>query len=273
MLKKLIPSTDEPIPVIGLGTWSTFDFEDRNKKEQALTVVKKFNLSGGALIDSSPMYGEAETRVGEISQELSIRNNLFMATKVWTIGKQQGIQQMDESFAKMKVNTMDLMQVHNFVDVKTHMETLREWKAKGKIRYTGITHYTIGAYDKLMELIKTEKPDFVQFNYNVGVREAEKKLLPLAKEHGVAVMINRPFEEGNLFSSVKEKALPPWAKEYNITSWAQYFLKYIISHEAVTCVIPATRNITHLEDFIQAGDGVLPDENTRKKMISYLKEM
>jgi diketogulonate reductase-like aldo/keto reductase len=168
---------------------------------------------------------------------------------------------------------MDLMQVHNLVDVKTHLETLREWKAQRKIRYTGITHYTTSAYDKLIDTIKYEKPDFVQFNYNVRIRDAEKTLLPIAKDHGVAVIINRPFEEGNLFSFVKGKSLPQWANDYNIQSWAQYFLKYIISHEAVTCVIPATSQQAHLEDFMQAGEGALPDESVRRKMISYLQKM
>jgi diketogulonate reductase-like aldo/keto reductase len=273
MLSKIIPSTNESIPVIGLGTWSTFDFNDDAKLKEATAVVKNFQLRGATLIDSSPMYGDAESRVGEITQALNIRDSIFMATKVWTSGKQQGIQLMNESYSKMKVDTMDLMQVHNLVDVKTHLETLREWKAQRKIRYTGITHYTTSAYDKLIDTIKYEKPDFVQFNYNVRIRDAEKTLLPIAKDHGVAVIINRPFEEGNLFSFVKGKSLPQWANDYNIQSWAQYFLKYIISHEAVTCVIPATSQQAHLEDFMQAGEGALPDESVRRKMISYLQKM
>jgi diketogulonate reductase-like aldo/keto reductase len=268
---KLIPSTKEQLPVIGLGSWSTFDFaNDLVKNEKAKAVITSFINQSGKLIDSSPMYGHAESVIGDITNELKPGSNVLIATKVWTTGKQKGVQQMNESFEKLKVKTIDLMQVHNLVDVKTHLDTLRKWKEEGKVRYIGITHYTTSAYSKLIELIKTERPDFVQFNYNVKTREAEKFLLPTAREHGVAVIINRPFEEGSLFEIVKGKQLPPWASDFNITSWAQYFLKYIISHEAVTCVIPATQDVEHLNDFMRAGEGVMPDENVRKSMIDYL---
>jgi diketogulonate reductase-like aldo/keto reductase len=211
--------------------------------------------------------------VGDLSNELKIRNKLFLATKVWTNGKDAGIRQMNESFQKMKTTTMDLMQVHNLTDVHTHLKTLREWKEQKKIRYFGITHYTVSAYPELMRLIKNEKPDFVQFNYNISVRDAEKELLPLAKDKGVAVIINRPFEEGALFNTVKGKALPEWAKDYNINSWGQFFLKFIISHPAVTCAIPGTSKVKHLEDNIGAAIGKLPDESGRKRMKDYFDSL
>jgi diketogulonate reductase-like aldo/keto reductase len=216
------------------------------------------------------MYGRSEKVVGDLTSELGLRKNLFLATKVWTRGKQDGIKQMESSFIKMKVSAMDLMQVHNLVDAQTHMGTLREMKSSKKIRYIGLTHYTESAYPELIRLMKSEKPDFVQFNYNIKVREAEKKLLPTARDLGIAVIINRPFEEGALFASVKGKSLPPWAAEYGINSWAQYFLKFIVSNTAVTCTIPGTSKPQHMKDNIQAGYGEIPDENIRKKMIEFV---
>ena len=204
--KRSIPSSGEKIPLIGLGTWQTFDIGNSSEERAALEeVLKTLVAKGASVIDSSPMYGASETVVGDLSARLKIRNKLFLATKVWTSGKEDGIVQMNESFRKMKTDKMDLMQVHNLIDVHTHLKTLRNWKEQGKIRYFGITHYTASAYPELMRLIKNEKPDFVQFNYNISVREAEKELLPLAKDKGVAVIINRPFEEGALFRTVKGK--------------------------------------------------------------------
>jgi diketogulonate reductase-like aldo/keto reductase len=270
--KRPIPVSGEMIPVIGLGTWRTFDAGNSKEKRMALLeVLKTLVAKGASIIDSSPMYGSSETVVGDLSQQLNIRSKLFLATKVWISGKEEGIQQMNESFQKMKTEKMDLMQVHNLVDVNSHLKTLRAWKDQGKIRYFGITHYVPSVYPELIRLIKTEKPDFVQFCYNIATRDAEKKLLPLAKEKGIAVLINRPFEEGNLFNVVKGHPLPPWAKEYDITSWAQFFLKFIISHPAVTCTIPGTSKALHLEENIGAGTGKLPDEKTRNKMADYFK--
>jgi len=215
--KRSIPSSGEKIPLISLGAWKTFDIGNSEDERTALReVIKTLVAKGASVIDSSPMYGASETVVGDLSAGLNIRDKLFLATKVWTCGKENGIQQMYESFRKMKTGKMDLMQVHNLIDVHTHLKTLRIWKDQGKIRYFGITHYTISAYPELMRLIKNEKPDFVQFNYNISVREAEKELLPLAKDKGVAVIINRPFEEGALFRPVMGKALPAWANEYDI---------------------------------------------------------
>jgi diketogulonate reductase-like aldo/keto reductase len=268
--KRPIPVSGEMIPVIGLGTWRTFDAgKSKEKRTPLLEVLKTLVKKGASVIDSSPMYGSSETVVGDLLQELNIRNKLFLATKVWTSGKEDGIHQMNQSFQKMKTSTMDLMQVHNLLDVHTHLKTLRSWKDEGKIKYFGITHYMPGVYPEMIRLIKTEKPDFVQFCYNIATRDAEKELLPLAKEKGIAVLINRPFEEGNLFNVVEGHPLPLWAKEYDINSWAQFFLKFIISHPAVTCAIPGTSKALHLEDNLGAATGKLPDEKTRNKMAVY----
>ena len=272
--KRVIKSSGAKIPVIGLGTWQTFDVDNSEEERAALReVLRTLVAKGASVIDSSPMYGASETVVGDLSTELKIRDKLFLATKVWTSGKEAGINQMNESFSKMKTKTMDLMQVHNLVDVHTHIKTLRSWKEQGKIKYFGITHYTSSAYPDLIRIIKNEKPDFVQFNYNISVREAENELLPLAEDKGVAVIINRPFEEGALFTSVRGKNLPEWAKEYDINSWGQYFLKFILSNPAVTCVIPGTIKVKHLEDNLGAGFGKLPDQAGRKKFIEYFKNL
>jgi len=272
MDRRAIPVSGEMIPVIGLGTWRTFDAGNSKEKRAALLeVLKTLNLKGASVIDSSPMYGSSETVVGDLSKELNIRPGLFLATKVWIHGKEEGIQQMNQSFQKMKTDKMDLMQVHNLVDVHTHLKTLRNWKDEGKIRYFGITHYLPGEYPEVVRLIKNEKPDFVQCCYNIADRDAEKELLPVAKEKGIAVLINRPFREGNLFTIVKGHELPSWAKEYDINNWAQFFLKFILSHPAVTCAIPVTSKASHLEENTGAAMGKLPDEKTRNKMADYFK--
>lgn len=272
MDKRAIPVSGEMIPVIGLGTWRTFDAGNSKEKRKALLeVLKKLKQKGASVIDSSPMYGSSETVVGDLSTELNIRSNVFMATKVWTNGKEDGIQQMNQSFQKMKTDKMDLLQVHNLVDVHTHLKTLRSWKEEGKIRYFGITHYLPGQYPEMVRLIKNEKPDFVQCCYNVADRDAEKELLPVAKEKGVAVLINRPFREGDLFNVARGHELPAWAKEYDINNWSQFFLKFILSHSAVTCAIPGTSNASHLEENIGAATGKLPDEKTRNRMAEYFK--
>ena len=273
MLTRKIPSTGELLPVVGLGTWQTFDAgssaEERSPLKEVLTLMKE---KGGTVIDSSPMYGSSEEVVGDLTTELKIADHFFYATKVWTSGREEGIEQMNDSFKKMKRNKMDLMQIHNLVDRKTHLKTLREWKDNGKVRYIGITHYTESAYDELEKIMKSEKPDFVQFNYSIDSREAEKRLLPAAKDLGIAVLINRPYGGGNLFGKVKGKTLPEWTKEYDINSWGQFFLKFILSHEAVTCVIPGTSKPNHLVDNMLAGFGKLPDNSARENMLRYMKE-
>jgi len=268
--KRRIPASGEMIPVVGLGTWRTFDAGNSAERRTALReVLKTLTQKGGSVVDSSPMYGSSETVVGDLSEQLNIRSKLFLATKVWTTGKEEGIQQMNRSFDKMKTGKMDLMQVHNLLDVHTHLKTLRDWKAQGKIKYIGITHYLPGVYPEMIRLLKTEKLDFAQCCYNITTRDAEKELLPLAKEKGIAVIINRPFDEGNLFEFIKDHPLPSWAKDYDIHSWAQFFIKFIISNPAVTCTIPGTSNALHLEENLGAASGKLPDEKARNKMADY----
>jgi diketogulonate reductase-like aldo/keto reductase len=266
-MTKPIPSTGEALPVIGLGTWQTFDA--RGDKTAQREVLKIFAEMGGRVVDSSPMYGAAESVVGELSAALGLRERLFMATKVWTSGAEGGVRQMEDSFQRMRVERMDLMQVHNLLDVGTHTRTLREWKERNRVRYIGITHYSASAHAEVERWLKAEAYDFLQINYSLGERDAEKRLLPLCAERKVAVIANRPFAEGSLFRRVKGKPLPPWASEYGIESWAQYFLKWIVSHPAVTCAIPATANPAHVRDNLGAGRGGLPDAAARRRMAEY----
>jgi len=266
MLQRSIPSTKEQLPVIGLGTWKVFDVPPHSEQPGLLQVLKEMQQYGGTLIDSSPMYGNAEEVIGKLTQASGIAEQFFYATKVWTQGRKEGIRQMEDSFRKMQRQTMELMQIHNLVDWQVHLETLREWKAQGKIKYIGITHYTDAMHGELERIISSEKIDFVQFNYSVTARAAEKRLLPAAAHYGVATLINRPLGEGALISKVKGKALPEWAKEFDINSWGQFFLKYIVAHPAVTCIIPATSKPEHAKANMLAGQGRMPDEATRKKM-------
>ena len=267
LIQRIIPSSGERITVIGLGTWLTFDVGiSGSARERLKNVLKNLVEKKGTIIDSSPMYGTSQEVVGELCEELKIRDKLFFATKVWTTGKHDGIEQMDDSFAKMKTKKMDLMQVHNLVDADTHIITLKEWKASGKIRHWGITHYLESAIPSIIKIIKKDKPDFVQFSYSIRNREAEKELLPLCKDEGIAVIINRPFDGGNLFNSIKTQVLPAWATDYGIKTWAQFFLKFIVSHPAVTAAIPGTSKPDHMADNISAAYGALPDTATRSKM-------
>ncbi|MBX3256737.1 MAG: aldo/keto reductase [Chitinophagaceae bacterium] len=274
MLQRKIPSSGENLPVIGLGSWLQFDVDnDASERKELTDVLRLMAEKGGRLIDSSPMYGKAEEVIGELTQASGLAERFFYATKVWTTGRQQGIEQMESSMRKMKRKTIDLMQVHNLQDWKTQLETMRRWKAEGRIRYTGITHYTTAAHSRLQELVEAKAIDFVQCNYSIRVRNAETSLLKAAMDNGVAVIINEPFESGSLFGRVKGKPLPDWAKEYDINSWAQFFLKYIISHPAVNCVIPGTSNPGHLVDNMGAGYGRLPDDAARKKMAAYIEHI
>jgi diketogulonate reductase-like aldo/keto reductase len=272
MLKRNIPSSGEELAVLGLGTWQTFDVESPSYTVLK-NVLRTMHMTGGRLIDSSPMYGRAEKAVGDITAAMPGQNNYFYATKVWTTGLQEGIYQMEASMQKMQRKTMDLIQIHNLVDWQTHLVTLRKWKDAGKIRYIGITHYTDDSHKELERLLKAEKFDFVQFNYSILARNAEKRLLDVAASQGVATLINRPFGEGKIFGKVKGKPLPSWAVELGIESWSAFFLKYIIAHPAVTCVIPATSNPAHAADNFKAGTGILPDVAAKKKMIEYLDSL
>jgi diketogulonate reductase-like aldo/keto reductase len=266
-----VPSTGEELPVVGMGTWQTFDVgSSRARRQELAAILSRFVELGGRVVDSSPMYGSSESVLGDLTAELILRKKLFLATKVWTSGKRAGIEQMNASFQKLRTDKLDLLQVHNLIDVKTHLATLREWKEQGRVRTIGITHYHSGAYDEIERLLRTESVDFLQINLSLQEREAEKRILPLARERGVAVIINRPFAEGALFQRVKGKELPEWAREFDCSSWAQFFLKWILGNPAVTCVIPATSKLKHLEDNMGAGLGGLPDAATRNRMVAYL---
>ena len=262
MMMRVIPSSGEKLPVIGLGTWQTFDV-DPSKSGSLAEVLRAFVKLGGRVIDSSPMYGRSEEVIGNILTTLRLRNSVFLATKVWTHGKQAGIESMERSFARL----------HNLVDVETQLQTMREWKGQGRFRYLGITHYNASAFAEVAKILAHEKLDFLQINYSITEREAEEKILPLAQERGVAVIVNRPFGGGNLFHRVRGKPLPDFTSEFDSNSWAQFFLKWIIAHPAVTCTIPATNSIQHLEDNMRAGVGKLPDARMRQRMIDAVEKL
>jgi len=271
LLKRTIPSSNEKIPAVGLGTWQTFDAtESESERAPLRQVLTTLVENGGSVIDSSPMYGNSERVVGDLSTALEINNKLFVATKVWTTGKEAGIRQMNDSFALLKRKKIDLMQIHNLVDWEVHYKTLRQWKDEGKIRYIGITHYTEGAYGSIEQILKSTPLDFLQINYSLLSRKAEERLFPLAQDRKVAVIINQPFEEGALFSRVKGKTLPAWAKEFDCNSWGQFFLKFILAQPAVTCVIPGTSKPHHMLDNLHAGVGKLPSENQRAQMLALI---
>jgi diketogulonate reductase-like aldo/keto reductase len=269
IIQRTIPSTGEILPAIGLGSWQTFDVEDSAK---VTPVVERFLALGGRLIDSSPMYGRSEEAIGAMLAALRKADPksppAWLATKVWTNGKQQGIAQMTRSLERLGVAKLDLMQVHNLVDWKTHLPTLREWKAAGTIRYIGVTHYQHSAFEELEKIIRTEKIDFVQLPYNAAARAADKRLLPAAADHGVAVIVMEPFATGTLLRVTRVKRLPAVAKDLGCTSWAQLLLKYIIGHPAVTCPIPATSKVSHLEDDLGALRGPLPTAAQRAQIAS-----
>jgi diketogulonate reductase-like aldo/keto reductase len=274
MLTRTIPSSGEKLPVIGLGTWRTFDVDltsdTRRTLEEVLRLLVKL---GGRVIDSSPMYGRAEGVIGELTSALGIRDKLFLGTKVWTQGKENGIKSMERSMALLRTNRIDLMQVHNLLDVQTHLATLRQWKEQGRIRYLGVTHYDSSALPQIENILKTEKLDFLQINYSLMEREAEQRVLPLAQERGVAVIVNRPFGAGDLFDKVRSKPLPDWTGDFDCRSWAQFFLKWIVANPAVTCAIPATGKPQHLEDNLQGGFGRLPDPNARRRMVELVSSL
>ena len=274
MLTRASPSSGEKLPVIGLGTWQAFDVDlTSDNRRQLGDVLSLFVKLGGRVIDTSPMYGRAEDVIGELATALGIQDKIFLATKVWTRGKENGIKSMERSMALLRAKRIDLMQVHNLVDVQTQLATLREWKAQGRIRYLGITHYEAGAFAGVEKIMRSEKLDFVQINYSLMEREAEQRLLPIAHERGIAVIVNRPFGGGDLFSRARSKPLPDWAAELDCHSWAQFFLKWIVANSAVTCAIPATNKPRHLEENIQAGGGPLPDAKTRQRMVELVSSI
>jgi diketogulonate reductase-like aldo/keto reductase len=269
-MTRRIPSTGEELPAIGLGTWQVFDAgSDAAARAPLREVIAAFAKAGGKVIDSSPMYGSAESVAGDLVAGLGLRDRLFIATKVWTRGRAEGIAEMERSFKRLRVTTMDLMQIHNLLDVEVHTKTINDMKAKGRIRYTGITHYTSSAYAEVEKWLKKEKYDFLQINYSLAERASGKKILEICKDRNIAVIANRPFAEGAMFKRVRGKPLPPWAAEIGVASWAQYFLKWIVSHPAITCAIPGTGNPQHMKDNLGAGVGPLPDEKARRRMAEY----
>ncbi len=271
MIKRPIPSSGEQLSVIGMGTSRTFSHDV--SKRQLGEVMQAFFDHGGQLIDSSPMYGPAESLVGDLLKTTKSTEGLFVATKVWTYGKNSGIEQMQQSMQRMGVEVIDLMQIHNLRDWGTHIHTLWEWKEQGKIRYLGITTSHGSRHEEFETVMKTEPLDFVQFSYNLVNRVAEERLLPLAADKGIATLINRPFERGRMFGTVKGKKLPEWAAEFDCKSWAQFFLKFIVSHPHVTNVIPATSKPHHMLDNMGAGYGRLPDARTRERMIKSFESL
>jgi diketogulonate reductase-like aldo/keto reductase len=275
-LKRPIPKSKagEMLPAVGLGTARVFDVgTGAAEREPLKEALRLFVGEGGQLVDTSPMYGAAETVVGELAAALGVRPKLFLATKVWTTGREEGIRQMETSMKRLGAERLDLIQVHNLVDLGTQLATLREWKAKGRVRYIGITHYQDSAHAELERVMRAEDIDFVQLNYSIVSRAAEARLLPLAMERKIGVLVNRPFERADLFDKVKGKALPPWAAEFDCTSWAQFFLKFVLSHPAVTCAIPASSKPKHLMDNMQAGRGRLADRAMRERMAELVREL
>ena len=260
--------------MIGLGTWQVFDAGgDAAARAPLREVLRQFFAGGGRMVDCSPMYGSSESVVGDLCAELGICEPLFVATKVWTSGREDGMRQMETSFRRLKVKQMDLVQVHNLLDVGVHTRTLLDWKSENRIRYLGITHYASSAYAEVEKWLKAERYDFLQINYSLAEREAERRLLSLARDKNMGVIANRPFAEGALFRRVRGKPLPPWVAEIGVASWAQYFLKWILGHPAITCAIPGTGKVEHLADNLGAGHGVVPDEAMRKRMAGYLDSL
>lgn len=274
MLRKTIPGTTESLAVIGLGSSRTFDVNPGDPViADFVTLLKEFFDRGGELIDSSPMYGSAEQIIGLLLNRAGNRDRLFAATKVWTDGGQAGIRQMESSAQKWGIDRFDLMQIHNLRDWKSHLKTLKVWKAEGKIRYMGITTSHGRSHRDLETILRQEPFDFVQFSYNIEDRSVEDRLLPLAADRGIAVLVNRPYQRGTLFGAVKGKTLPDWTAEFDCHSWGQFFLKYIVSHPAVTCVIPATTKLHHLQDNMAAGFGRFPDATLRKRMETFFASL
>jgi diketogulonate reductase-like aldo/keto reductase len=271
VIRKLIPRTSEALAAIGLGTYSVFDSPVPQNKDGSMgQTLKIFVEQGGQIIDSSPMYGNAENVVGDLLQKLNLTKKIFYATKVWTRGIESGRRQISQSFKYFRTNTIDLFQIHNLLDWKTHLPTIEKLKDEGAIRYVGITHYHEGSYPELEKLIKTKLFDFVQLNYSILEREAANAVLPTAQFEGVGVIANRPFASGSsLFQMVKDKPVPEWATKIGCQEWAQLFLKYVISHPAVTVAIPATGNPVHMSQNMAAGTGSLLSDDEQKEFEKY----
>lgn len=270
MEKRLIPSTGEALPVIGLGTYKGFDVDQNGKERAALAdVLHTLITFGGSVVDSSPMYGRAEGVAGDLLTEMHAQESTFVATKVWTQGRSGGIEQMNRSMQLLRRRNIDLMQIHNLVDWRTHLATLRAWKEEGRIKYLGITHYSSSAYGEMEKIMRAEPLDFVQVNYSLEDREASRRILPLAAKQGMAVLVNLPFGQGRLFRVLRGKLVPPWMHEAGCETWSQVLLKFSLAHKAVTCVIPGTGNPDHMAENCRAGVGPMLEESLSKKLIAY----
>jgi len=273
MIARRIPASGEKLPIIGLGTYSVFDVESTTDNiANSKAIVDMLTGEGGSLIDTSPMYRRSEKVIGDVITAGSDRDKLFVATKVWTDGESAGAEQMQRSADLMQTDVIDLMQVHNLRDTDVHIKTIRGWQEDGRIRYNGLTHYTAGAQSALEAAMRKHKVDFIQINYSLGEPDAGERILPAAADNGVAVIINRPYQAGALFRAVSGKELPAWAREF-ADSWGQFFLKFIISHPAVTCVIPATSKPHHMQDNLEAGFGLLPDQAMRQRMQTFIRDL
>jgi diketogulonate reductase-like aldo/keto reductase len=270
MTTRKVPSSGEEIPVIGMGSSDTFDVGDDPASRDGLRgVLRSLVEGGGRVIDTSPMYGRAETVLGDLIEELGLGSKLWYATKVWTRGREAGAKQIDESFARLRTQKLDLLQIHNLLDWREHVPTLRALQAAGRVRYSGLTHYRADAHAELERVLREEKFDWLQVNYSLAEREAEARLLAFCRDRGIAVMVNRPFADGAMFAKVRSRPLPGWAEEIGCRSWGQFFLRFAVSHPAVTCVIPATSKPQHMIDNAAAGLGPLPDEQQRRRMAEY----
>ena len=270
MTARKVPSSGEEIPVIGMGSSDTFDVGgDKASRDALRGVLRALTEVGGRVIDTSPMYGRAETVLGDLIDDLGLGPRLWYATKVWTRGREAGAKQIDESFARLRTKKLDLLQIHNLLDWREHVPTLRALQAAGRVRYSGLTHYRADAHADLERVLGEEKFDWLQVNYSLAEPEAEARLLPFCRDRGVAVMVNRPFADGAMFARIRGRQLPSWAEEIGCRSWGQFVLRFVVSHPAVTCVIPATSKPQHMIDNAAAGVGPLPDEQQRRRMAEY----
>lgn len=274
LLKKVIPSSKEAIPIIGMGTWITFNVGKSQKlRNQRAEVLKAFFDAGGGMIDSSPMYGSSEEVLGFCLKRLSYPTSLFAATKVWTSSKSEGVSQISESQKKWGLKKFDLFQVHNLQGWRDHLVTLNSMKDKGELKYVGVTTSHGRRHDLLKKILREQPLDFVQLTYNIVDRDVEKEILPLAKDRGVAVIANRPFQGGELIKKLKSQKLPDWAIDSDCDTWSKFLLKFIVSHPAITCAIPATSQVSHMHENMQASRGLLPGSKMREKMIKYVEEI
>jgi aryl-alcohol dehydrogenase-like predicted oxidoreductase len=273
VIQRKIPSSGESVPVVGIGTSRRYQGTTEAERAQLKQVLRRFKELGGKVIDTAPAYGNAETVVGDLVADLGIRDSLFIATKVGAQGREAGIEQMEQSLKRLRTRKIDLIAVHNLWDTQTQLRTLREWKQAGRIRYVGITTSSDRQYQEFEQTMKTEALDFIQVDYAIDNRNAEQRILPLAADRGMAVMINLPFGRGRLFGAVQGQKLPPWASDFDCASWAHFFLKYIVSHPAVTCAIPGTAKVEYVIDNLGAARGRLPDPAMRRRMERFIDQL